>query len=76
MTLVLYAIPKFPKFSKLPNFSNLPNLPQTKKGPHLRALINYIAVGYLSKYISFEPLNLPSTYISTVYVPLVNVSPS
>lgn len=76
MTLVLYAIPKFPKFPKLPKFSNLSNLPQTKKGPHLRALINYIAVGYLSKYISFEPLNLPSTYISTVYVPLVKVSPS
>ena len=70
MTLVLYAIPKFPK---LPKFSNLT---QTKKGPHLRALINYIAVDYLSKYISFEPLNLPSTYISTVYVPLVKVSPS
>ena len=73
MTLVLYAIPKFPKLTK---FSNLPNLTQTKKGPQRRALINYIAVGYLSKYISFEPLNLPSTYISTVYVPLVKVSPS
>ena len=25
-----------------------------------------------SKYTSFEPLNLPSTYISTEYVPSVN----